>query len=258
MKSMKPCLALAIALLCSAGAKAAEMDKANVIRSFTDTVAPADQEAYEAGVKSYNQCLSQHGSKYAWTALVHETGDTYQYSYVSSPVTWAAFDAMRAANKACDQTWRTAANPHLKGETSAFMVQRPDLSHMSGDMALTSPLLEVRFFKLKQGHEASEAFTNVAKQIAAAAEKTHWSAHYMFGEVQDSGEDAPDFILLIPAKNWADFGADPNPTVWKMVENAYGKPTADSLRKSLNDSIQSDSSHIDSYSAELTYMPAHK
>jgi hypothetical protein len=258
MKSIKPCLALAVALLGSISVQAAEMEKANVIRAYTDTVAPADQEAYEAGVKSYNQCLGQHGLKYSWVALVHETGDTYQYSYLSAPSTWGAFDAMHTASKACDQTWRTAANPHLKGETSAFMLQMPELSHMSGEAGMTSPLMDVIFFKLKPGHEVSEAFTNAAKQVAAAAEKTHWSTHYMFVKVQDGGEDAADFILLIPAKNWADLGADPNPPVWKMVENAYGKPTADSVRKSLDDATQSSSSHIDSYSADLTYMPAHK
>ena len=74
MKSMKPWLVPAIAVLCISGAQAAEMDKASVMRDYTDTVAPAGQQAYEAGIKSYNQCLSQHGFKFAWTAWVHETG----------------------------------------------------------------------------------------------------------------------------------------------------------------------------------------
>ncbi len=258
MKSMKPWLALVVALSCITSVQAAEMDKANVIRDYTDTVAPADQQAYEAGVKSYNQCLSQHGYKYTWTALTHETGDTYQYSYISAPSTWASFDAMHTEGKACDASWRKAVNPHLKSETSAFLVRMPELSHMPADMGLTSALMDVTYFKLKPGHEVSEAFVKAATRIAAAAEKSSWSEHYMFTKVQDGGQDAPDFILVSFSRSWADFGDESIPSVWKMVENAYGKKDADALRKSVNDTIKDVSSHVDSYSAELTYLPSGK
>jgi hypothetical protein len=255
---MKPWVASVFALLCITSVQAAEMDKANVIRDYSDTVAPADQQAYEAGVKSYNQCLSQHGFKYTWTALLHETGDTYQYSYVSAPLTWADFDAMHTAGKACDQTWRTEANPHLKGETSAFLVRLPELSHMPKGMPLTSALMEVIDYKLKPGHEASEAFTNVAKKITAAAEKSNWPGHYMIAKVQDGDQGAPDFIVVVFSKSWADLGAEPDPSLWKMVENTYGKSDADTMRKSLNDVVQDESSHVDSYNADLTYQLAGK
>jgi len=253
MKSMKPWLALVVALLGITSVQAADMDKTNVIRDYTDTVVPAGQQAYEAGVKSYNHCLSQHGYKYTWTALTHETGDTYQYSYVSAPYTWADFDAMHTAGNACDQTWRTEVNPHLKSETSAFLVHMPELSHLPNGMPLTSALTEVTYFKLKPGHEASEAFTNVAKKITAAAEKSNWSGHYMIARVQDGGQGAPNFIVVSFSKSWADLGDAPSPSLWKMVESTYGKQDTDAMRKSLNDAIQDQSSHVDSYSADLTY-----
>ena len=44
-----------------------------------------------------------------------------------------------------------------------------------------------------------------------------------------------------------------NPSLWKMMENVYGKAEAAAIRKSLNDSIEKSSSHIDSYNADLTY-----
>jgi hypothetical protein len=258
MKSMKPWMASVVALLCITGVHAAEMGKANVIRDYTDTVAPADQQAYEAGVKSYNQCLSQHGFKYTWTALLHETGDTYQYSYISAPSTWESFDAMHTTGKACDQTWRTEVNPHLKSEMSAFLVRTPELTYMPDGMPMTSAFTEVTYFKLKPGHDASEAFTDVARKIAAAAEKSKWSEHFMIAKVKDGGQGSPDFIVVSFSKSWADLGEDANPSLWKMVENVYGKPDAAALRKSLNDAVQEVSSHVDSYSAELTYQPAGK
>ncbi|OOG56842.1 hypothetical protein [Rhodanobacter sp. C03] len=258
MKSMKPWMASMAALLCIAGVHAAEMGKTHVIRDYTDTVAPADQQAYEAGVKSYNQCLGQHGFKYAWVALLHETGDTYRYSYISDPSTWETFDAMHTAGKACDQTWRTEVNPHLKSETSAFLEPMPELTYMPGGMPKTSALTEVTYFKLKPGHDASEAFTSVARKIAAAAEKSKWSEHFMIAKVKDGDQGAPDFMVVSFSRSWADFGEDANPTLWKMVENTYGKEDAAALRKSLNDAIQDVSSHVDSYSADLTYQPSGK
>lgn len=258
MKSMKPWVASMVALLCITGVHAAEMGKADVVRDYTDTVAPADQQAYEAGIKSYNQCLGQHGYKYTWTALLHETGDTYQYSYVSEPSAWAAFDAMHTAGKACDQTWRTEVNPHLKSETSVFLMRTPELAYMPGGMPMTSALTDVTYFTLKPGHEAAEAFTDVARKIAAAAGKTKWSQHFAVLKVVDGGQGAPDFIVVSYAKSWADFGEDADASVWKMVEDAYGKQEAATLRKSLNDAIQEVSSHVDSYSADLTYHAAGK
>ena len=127
-------------------------------------MAPASQQAYLAGIKSYNKCLSEHGFKYAWTALTHETGDVYAYSYVSDPVSWADFDAMRTQGKACDATFQQQVNPHLKSESSAFIQEEAEMSHttpkgMSGD------LMEITYFKLKHGYMHDKTFVDMAKKI---------------------------------------------------------------------------------------------
>jgi hypothetical protein len=258
MKTITPWLALSFALLCAAGVRAADTNNATIIRGYTDIVAPADQQAYETGVKNFNQCLHQHGFKYTWTAWTHETGDTYSYSYTSEPLSWDSFDAMSPASKACDQAFRESVNPHLKSEASAFVEVMPELSHMPKGMGMTAPFIEVTYFKLKPGHEASEAFAAAAKKIAAAAEKSNWSIDYIMGAVREGGEDAPDFMLISSAKSWGDLGRDPDPTVWKMVENVYGKESGQAIRKSVNDAIQSVSSHVDSYNADLTYTSSGK
>ena len=35
-----------------------------IFRVYSDCVAPADQVAYETGVKAFNKCLGDHGYKY--------------------------------------------------------------------------------------------------------------------------------------------------------------------------------------------------
>lgn len=255
MKNSTVWLALAFALSCS-GAQAA--DDVRVIRDFTDMVAPAEQQAYEAGTKSFNQCLHQHGFKYNWTAWSHETGDTYSYSYVSDPVPWASFDAMDTAIKACLGVIRSDVNPHLKSETSAFLQAMPELSHQPKDAGPAPPLIEVTYFTLKPGHQAVEAFTAATRKIAAAAAKSKWPHYYQIGRVVHAGDGAPDFILVIPDKSWADLGTEPDPGVWKMVENVYGKSEADAIRQSINDVVTKQSSHVDSYNAELSYIASGK
>lgn len=256
MKRRILCAASALALASIAGgAAAAEAAKANVYRDFSDTVAPANQDAYEAGVKAYNECLKQHGSKYTWTAWNHETGDTYTYSYVAGPYTWADFDTMHTTDKACEAAWRKMANPHLKSEISAFMVEQAGMSYMpDGDINQTTPAyIGVVYFYVKHGHEAHEAFANAAKKIAAGAAKTKWPGHFSTSEVNYGGDGSPDYLIVFPNKNWADVGMEPNPSLWKMMEGVYGKTEAAAIRKSLNDSIEKSSSHIDSYNADLTF-----
>ncbi len=256
MKRMTVWLIPAIALLSITGVQAAAMDKANMLRDYTDTVAPAEQQAYEAGMKSYNQCLSEHGFKFTWTSWAHETGDVYSYSYVSDPLTWASFDAMHEASKACDATFRTQVNPHLKGESSVFMQGDPELSNMPAGMHTPPAMIEVTYFKLKPGQR--QVFTDAAKKIYAAATKSKWAGHSMLNEVVDGGEGAPDFLLVSPGSNWADIGKEMNPTLWKMVEGVYGKADADALHQAIRDSIQETSAHVDSYNAELSYKAAGK
>jgi len=258
MKSSTLWLASMAACCCISTVVAADAPKPMLIRDYTDFVAPADQQAYEAGIKSYNQCLSQHGFKYTWTAWSHETGDTFAYSYTTDAVPWSAFDTMHETSKACDAIFRSSVNPHLKSEMSGFVEARNDLSHMAKGMGLTAPYIEVIYFKLKNGHEPHETFIDVAKKIAAAADKAKWPNNYMIGEMQQAGADAPDFVVVIPAKSWEDLGKDPETPLWTMVENVYGKQDAQAMRKSLNEATESSSSHVDSYNTELTYKGASK
>lgn len=253
MKGTAVCLISALALSGMVGARAADTAKASIMRVFTETVAPPDQSAFEAGIKSFEKCLAEHGYKFSWIGWLHETGDTYQYSFVSAPAPWATLDAMQTQGSACVASWRNDVNPHLKGESSALLEVKPELSHMGKDMGATAALMEVTVFKLKPGHEAHEAFTAAIKKVAAAADKSGWSSHYTVVQVMDADHGAPDFLLASYSSNWTDFGKDADPPVWKMVEGVYGKTDAAALRKSLNDAVQEVSSHLDSRSAELSY-----
>lgn len=256
MKILTVCVVAALAASAIGSAQAADSGKAVVNRDFSDTVAPAQQVAYEAGEKAWNQCLKDHGVKFDVMAYNHETGNTYEYSYVIGPHTWADFDTFSAQSKPCDATWRSEGNPHVKSETSAFMVDQPEMSHMPADWDKQAPpkLIDVMDFTLKPGHEAHAEFVDAAKKIAAAADKANWPYYFRFLQLQAAGDDAPDYILVMPNKSWADYGSEADPTMWKMVEGVYGKADTDALRKAVNDAIDKTSEHVDSYNADLSYI----
>jgi hypothetical protein len=187
MKCISVCAVTVLALASVASVQAAEAAKANIMRVYSDSVAPADQLAYEAGVKSYNKCLSEHGSKVGWTAWSHETGDVYQYSFVSAPVAWGTLDEMHAQDQPCSAVWQSAANPHLKSESSAFLELKPDMSYTSkDDTAASNRLMQVTLFKLKRGHQSYVDFMAVVKKIGAAATKSSWPVSYTFVQVMDT------------------------------------------------------------------------
>ncbi|WP_109125162.1 hypothetical protein [Dyella sp. C11] len=257
MKAVPVLLAFALASTITMNARAAN-DAPGVIRTYTDVVAPAEQAAYEAGIKSYNQCLAQHGFKYAWTAWTHETGDTYSYTYTTDPLPAAAFDALSQQAKACDDTLRTAINPHLKSETSAFIQPIAALSHLPKDNASHHAFAEVNYYKLKNGHEAQETFADVMHKISAAADKTKWNYYYAISAQAYTGGTDPEFIMVVADDHWADVGKMPDVPMWKMVEQVYGKDEALAMRKSLNDAVQYETVHIERVSDELTYRPASK
>lgn len=257
MKTFISLVVPALALFAAATASGAEKDEALVTRVYNDVVTPASQQAYEAAVKNYNKCLAKHGFKFEWTAWAHETGNTYSYSYAAGPYKWADFDTMHTTGKPCDKVWQTAANPHLSSESSAFFVEVPDMSRKP-DVEPAKNLITVTYFMLKPTHEADEAFTTAAKKVTEAANKAKWPGYYVTYRVKAADTGAPDYILVAPKKDWADYGAMIDPPFWKMVENTYGKQEADSLRKTINDALKDSSTHIDRYSAELTYKPTSK
>lgn len=257
MKILTVCVVAVLELAMFSVASAADSNKALVSRDWTDSVAPAHQDAYEAGQKAFNKCLREHGVKYNLLAYTHETGDTYKYSYVTGPYTWADFDAGDAAIKPCLATWRSQGNPYLHSETGTFFEDQPDMSHMPANWATQSPppIIHVYYYTLKSGHDANVAFTDAVKKIAAAAEKSKWPYHFRTLQVKGGDEGSPDYLLVIGNKNWAEVGAEPNPSVWKMVEGVYGKADAGAIRKSLNDAIAKISDHYDRYNADLSYVP---
>lgn len=238
--------------------QAADTNPTSLSFDIEDTVAPAQQAAYEAGVKTYNQCLSQHGFQFAVPALEHVTGNTYVYSYVVVLPNWAGLDTNHAMSKVCDSAFDADINPHLLSETAAITTVTPGFSHYPRNMDPVTPLTVVISFTLKPGMTAYNAFTNGVKAIYVAEAKSNWPYYSELDAMNYAGPGAPDFQLIIPAQSWAQIGTPESPSVWKMLANVYGQRKADAIHKSIDDSIASSEEHVDRYAPSLSYVPPHQ
>ncbi|MGH8278511.1 MAG: hypothetical protein ACRETQ_02975 [Gammaproteobacteria bacterium] len=234
--------------------------QANVWRVWNDTVAPAQQQAYEAGIKTFNQCLRQHGFKYGVGAFTQSTGNTYQYAYVIGPVTWADFDVNHAFT-ACNATYSAAVDPHLQSETSGYLTLAAGMYHLSGTpAALAAPgalaLLDVNQFTLKPSQGAGDTFVKSVKEIYTAMEKARWPHYSETFAIVAAGPGAADYELVGFDDNWAQFGADENSSLMSMLDTAYGKKKAGDIMKSVNSVIASAEESVYRADPALTYTPA--
>jgi hypothetical protein len=257
MRILTACVAALLAVSGIPSASAATASKTLVTIYFTDTIAPAEMQAYVAGIKAYTRCLRERGVKFNEYAVDHVTGrSTYEISYYREPMTWAQRDALGSESAPCKATFNTQVNPHLKSESGAVMVEEPQMSHLpAGEKNYAPPqFLHILNYTLKSGPAADTTFSNAIKKIAAAAAKTKWPYYWRTVAIEGGGEGAPDYEVAIGGKNWADVASEPNPALWKMVANAYGQIETDTIRKSLEDSIATTADQFDKYNAKLSYI----
>ncbi|MDA3914163.1 MAG: hypothetical protein PF446_08290, partial [Oleiagrimonas sp.] len=148
------------------------------------------------------------------------------------------------------------AAPHLKGESSAFVIDMPEMSYADSNMEQPGKLMRVSAITLKNGHKYSVMFGDIVKKIVAAANKSHWSSHFRFLGVAYGGEGAPDYLVVSYAGSWAELGQKSDPPMWDMVAKVYGKKQANQMRAQIGETILNQSSHLDSYSKDMSYIPS--
>ncbi len=221
----------------------------------THSVAPPEVRAYEAGMKAFDQCLVRNHFPYRVIALVHVTGEEHRYSYVTDPGSWSDFDPFFKQANLCVSAWRTYVDPHMLSSSSQYDIWMPGMSNLASDKTPDSGGFYVVEVTLKSGHQAYETYVKDVRMIYSAMEKSKWGGHWATIEVNGGGPNAPNFVLMIPFKNFEDWGKPIKPPLWEMMANVYGRKKADELRNELNEVVKHTSSHYDAVDPKLSYTP---
>ncbi|HEV2269609.1 MAG TPA: hypothetical protein VGR92_09130 [Steroidobacteraceae bacterium] len=253
LPSNHPLAGLAVVLAASAGlAQAAAAGP--VTRIFLVEVPAAQDHAFNVGVKAYDKCLRDHGTKQPTIVYDAETGDLSRYLFLEQRDSWAALDTHDPAGMACRDTFTTMVLPHVGQAFSEFSEINPKDSYMPGGDPDPAPIMWVDVYRLNFAQ--ASAFHEAMGQFAAAAAKTHWEGHFAGYDIEGSGQRGISFTLVWPNKSWSDVGHDPNPSAKAMMESVYGKEAAEAMHRKYVAAIAEHWEDAWSYDKDLSLTPA--
>lgn len=224
-----------------------------VSKIYVIEVPPAMDGAFREGVKSWVRCLEAHKAAFTLHAYNAESGDLSRYAFIENHPSWGDLDTHDPASKACGETFREDVLPHFTEGYAEFAQPTAKISDATGEYSDAAPIVWVDAYRFKPGHERD--WLAYAAKFAAAAAKAHFNQPFEGYEVFGSGHDGEQALLVGPGKTWAEVGADPVPDPDKMMEQAYGKKTADALRDQAMAGIAQHWADAWSYDKELSYVP---
>jgi hypothetical protein len=253
VRSSKHQLAGLVAALAASVGLAQAADSPGVSRIYVVTVPAAQDHAFNVGIKAWQKCLRDHGTKQATYTYEAETGDLSRYLFLNSYGTWGDMDAHTAAGKACAATFATDALPHVGQAFSELSVLNAKVTYMPGGDSGPAPMLWADVFRIKNGQ--GPAFHEALAQFAAAAAKIHWDGHWEGYDVLGSGQGGENFVLLWPNKSWGDIGQDTHPSADNMMAKVYGMAAAEGMHQRYLASIGEEWSDAWSYDEDLSLIP---
>jgi hypothetical protein len=221
---------------------------------FFDKPKAGMEQQYEEALKAHMAWHGQQKDTWEWHTWLEVNGEELG-SFVIGTFghTWEEFDARTEfqAKDAADAVGRLG--PYSQTVTNAIDVYRADLSRPpEGEAPL--PLMSVVLFNLKVGAESD--FTHYIRKVHEAIGKTNWPTRYIWRQLVNGG-DLPQFILILPRKNWAGF-KPPEKSFQAMLEEAYGREEAASLLRLYRKSVRSVRNSILQHRPDLSYVPAAK
>lgn len=224
-----------------------------VTRVFVVQVPSAQDHDFIVGVKDYEKCLSDHGTKQGTYVYDAQTGDLTRYLFLNGYSAWSGMDAHDAAGMACRGVFGAEVLPHVGQAFSEVAELNAKETYMPGDDPDPAPMIWVDSYRIKAGQEP--AFGEGLQHLAAAAAKTHWEAHFEGYDIEAGGQGAQDFVLVWPNKSWADMGQEPNPSAKDMMTRLYGAAAAASGHRKFVASIAEHWADSWSFDKDLSLIP---
>jgi hypothetical protein len=225
----------------------------NVCRIYFSMPKPGAVQQYEAGRKKHMQFHRAQNDTWTWHTFAVETGDNAgMYVTSSCGHAWKDFDEWETRmGKADTADGATNLTPYVQSGRNSFYVYRADMSLAPANQP-PAPLTAVTVFVLHPG--ATPDFIAAIKKTNDALNKqADWPKTSGWLQLINGGE-GPTFVLLNSRKNWEDFAPLPK-SLPDVLNEAYGKETADQIQKTIRDSTARQYTEAASYRADLSYVP---
>ncbi len=212
-------------------------------------------------VKQYEDGRKQ---KAEWHKQQKDTQPLYVWEIVSGEHTgsyivgrlgqhWADFDKPSVPDQADLDEYNKAIGASVQSIVTQYYEFLPKVSS-PGTTKPTDKFSEIVVYHVRYGKETD--FNSALSRITEAIQKTKWPVSYLWLALANGGPGGT-YVLVIPHANWADFEDKPDQKPFRqMLTDAFGAEEADSIIKRVDSSVESTTSEIDRFRADLSYLPA--
>jgi hypothetical protein len=209
---------------------------------------------YEEGRKQKAEWHKQQKDTqplYVWEVMSGEHTGSYVVGRLGQH--WADFDKPSVPDQADLDEFNKVLGASVQSIVTQYYEYMPKVSN-PGNSKPTDQFAEIIAYHVRIGRETD--FNSAISRINEGIQKTKWPVSYLWLTLVNGGPSGI-YTLVIPHPNWADFEDKPGMKPFRdMLTEAFGAEEADSLIKRVDSSVDSITSQIDRFRADLSYLPA--
>src|SRR5215475_4429420 len=188
---------------------------------------------------------------YVWEVISGESTGSYVVGRLG--LHWADMDKPSVPDQADLDEYNKVVGAYVQSMVAQYYAFMPKVSN-PGNTKPTDKFAEIVVYHVHYG-KISE-FNHLLSRINEAIQKTKWPVNYLWLALANGGK-AGTYVLVIPHNSWSDFEDKPDMKPFRqMLTDAFGAEEAESLIKRLESSVESETSSIDKFRSDLSYIPA--
>lgn len=189
---------------------------------------------------------------FVWEVMSGDDTGTYIVGRLNQH--WADFDKPAVPDQADLDEFNKVLGASVQSVVSRYYEYLPKVSSPPADSKSSAKFNDIITYHVRFGKDAE--FNSVIAKITEAITKTKWPVNY-YWFVLASGGPTGTYVLAIPHNSWADFEDKPDMKPFRqMLTDAFGEGESDSIIKRLDSCVDSVTSAIDKFRADLSYLPA--
>jgi hypothetical protein len=187
---------------------------------------------------------------YVWEIVSGEHTGTYIVGRLGQH--WADFDKPSVPEQADIDEYNKVVGTAVQSVVTQYYEVMPKSSN-PGDTKPTYKYSEIVTYHVRAGKDTE--FTAAVARANEAIQKTKWPTNYLWLTLVNGGPGST-YVLVIPHNSWADFEEKPDMKPFRqMLTDAFGGEEADSLMKRFDACVESITTEIDKFRADLSYLP---
>jgi hypothetical protein len=238
--------------VCASVAAGAQQSQNTVLEAHRVTPKAGMRAQLEAGRVKHMAWHKQQGDTWAWHVWEVTTGpETGSYIVTSPNHQWQDFDAWAAKmgkGDAADGAVNLA--PYQASSSTSYWVMLADASRPP---APGGPLVMGTFttYRIKQGKGGQ--FREALRTIKGALEKGNYPRRSIWYTLANGGPTGT-FAAFVPRASMAEMALT-EPSMRDVVETAIGRSAGEAALDAFNDAVESGSSELLEFRADLSYLP---